>query len=152
MRRVRSHRTVPERLLFPARPLFEARPLLEDFYVLGALSGLVVLLASWGHPLWGASWGAYCPFRALTDIPCPTCYGTRAMLAATSGRWFAALRLNPLVASGGIGLFAYLPWAVGTVVGGWPRPRLSPRFVAKAGWVGAGLVLANWIYLIVARG
>ena len=108
-----SHRIAPARLLFPAQSLF------EDFYVLGALSGFVVLLASWSHPLWGAAWGAYCPFLALTDIPCPTCYGTRAMLAATSGRWFAALRLNPLVATGGIGLFAYVPWAVGTVVGGW---------------------------------
>ena len=108
------------------------RSLLEDFYVLGALSGFVVLLASWGHPLWGAAWGAYCPFRALTEIPCPTCYGTRALLAATSGRWLTALRLNPLVATGGI--------------------HLAPMAVAKAGWVGASLVLANWTYLIVVHG
>ena len=136
----------------PLRRIAPGRSLLEDFYVLGALSGLVVIVASWGYPLWGDAWGVVCPFRALTGVPCPTCYGTRAMLAATSGRWLAALRLNPLVAVGGIGLFAYVPWATGTVVGSWRRPRFSQSFVAMAGWIGAGLVLANWVYLIVAHG
>ncbi len=129
-----------------------ALPLFEDLQVLGALSGFAVLLAAWGYPLWGEAWGAFCPLREITGIPCPTCYGTRALLAAASGRWLTALRFNPLVGAGGIGLLAYLPWAVGTVAGGWPRPSVSSRTATRVAWFGGGLVLANWIYLVVAHG
>jgi hypothetical protein len=92
-----------------------------------------------------------CLLREVTGIPCPTCYGTRALVAAVSGNWVAAVRFNPLVAGGGIGLLAYVPWAAATVVGDWPRPRISPALVRSAVRVAAALVLANWVYLLVAH-
>ena len=124
---------------------------LQDGYVLGLLSGLSALLVAWSYPVWSASVDLPCVFRELTGIPCPTCYGTRAMLAATSGRWVTALRFNPLVGLAGVGLFVYLPWAAGTVVGGWPRPTLLPGTLVRLVRIGAALALLNWVYLIVAH-
>jgi len=124
---------------------------LQDGYVLGLLSGFSVLVAAWTYPLWGGAVVMPCLLRELTGIPCPTCYGTRALLAAAAGDWSTALRFNPLIGFGGIGLFIYLPWATGTVVGDWPRPRLSPAATVKFARFGVGLVLVNWVYLIVAH-
>ena len=124
---------------------------LQDGYVLGVLSGFSVLLVAWSYPIWSAAADVPCVFRELTGIPCPTCYGTRAMLAATSGRWVIALRFNPAVGLGGIGLFVYLPWATGTVIGGWPRPSLLPGTTIKLVRVGGALMLLNWAYLIVVH-
>jgi len=128
-----------------------ARSVFEDLHALGALSGFAVLLAAWGYPLWGEAWGLLCPLRELTGIPCPTCFGTRALVAAVTGHLGVALRFNPLVAAGGIGLLAYVPWATATVVGGWPRPRVSPALVARAVRGACLLVLLNWAYLLVAH-
>ena len=122
---------------------------LQDVHVLGALSGLAVLFAAATFPLWGDAWRVLCPLREITGIPCPTCYGTRAALALMAGDWREALRLNPLVSSAGLGILAYVPWSLATVLGGWPRPHLPAARVAKLAWLGAFLVLANWIYLIV---
>lgn len=124
---------------------------LQDGYVLGLLSGFSVLVAAWTYPLWGGAVVIPCLLRELTGIPCPTCYGTRALLAAATGDWSTALRFNPLIGFGGIGLFIYLPWTAGTVVGDWPRPRLSPAATVKLAWFGVGLGLVNWAYLIVAH-
>jgi hypothetical protein len=57
--------------------------------------------------LWLKGWhpglpGLSCPLRALTGIPCPTCYLTRATSAALMGNWPGAFRLHafgPLVAT-----------------------------------------------------
>ncbi|MCH7825896.1 MAG: DUF2752 domain-containing protein [Acidobacteria bacterium] len=124
---------------------------LQDGYVLGVLSGFSVLVLAWSYPIWSAAADVPCIFHELTGIPCPTCYGTRAMLAATSGRWVTALRFNPAVGLVGIGLFVYLPWAAGTVIGGWPRPSLLPGTTIKLVRVGGALVLLNWAYLIVVH-
>jgi hypothetical protein len=132
----------------------EAAPLaaLQDPWLLAALSGASVLLLAAAFPLWGAAWRVVCPLRALTGIPCPTCYGTRAMLALLTGDWQAALRLNPLVALGGMGLAAFVPWAFATVLLHLPRPRVSAAVTARFAWVGAGATIVNWLYLIIAHG
>ena len=143
------------RMSSPAASVLEGTPpaqsVFEDLHALGALSGLAVLLAAWGYPLWGEAWRVLCPLRELTGIPCPTCFGTRALVAALTGNWWAALRFNPLVAAGGFGLLAYVPWATAAVVGGWRRPRVPPLLVARAAPVAGVLVLLNWIYLLVAH-
>lgn len=141
----------PRRYAASAGPSSSALPFVDDLHALGALSGLAVLLAAWGYPLWGGAWDVLCPLRELTGTPCPTCFGTRALVAAAAGQWLTALRFNPLVAVGGIGLLAYVPWAAATVVGGWPRPRMSPAYAKHSVRVAFVLVLANWAYLIVAH-
>jgi hypothetical protein len=50
---------------------------------------------------------ALCPFRWLTDLPCPLCGMTRAMFLLAKGEWREALRLNalsPLMASAAVAL------------------------------------------------
>jgi hypothetical protein len=37
----------------------------------------------------------FCPFKALTGIPCPGCGMTRALISMTKGDFHAAFRYNP---------------------------------------------------------
>lgn len=123
----------------------------EDFYLLGALCSLAGLALAASYSVWGAAWSLPCPLRELTGIPCPTCYGTRAMLAVVAGDWGRALRLNPLVGAAGIAMVASVPAAAGAVLGGWPRPRISPRLAGLLARASGALVLANWLYLLWAH-
>ena len=121
----------------------------EDLYFLAALSGSMTLTLAWTFSLWSPAWSAFCPLRELTGIPCPTCFGTRALLAASHGEVWRALRLNPLVGAAGLGLFAFIPWTLATAVFNGPRPSLSQPAVKKLAWAGAALLGANWAYLLV---
>ena len=62
-----------------------------------------------------------CPLRALTGLPCPTCFLTRSMLAALRGDLAGALELHlfgpPLLLA-----LAWLGWHQG--VRGRPLPRV----------------------------
>ena len=68
------------------------------------LTGYLWLKGGYSHlPGWS------CPLRALTAIPCPTCFLTRATCASLRGDWHQALQLHafgPLVAA------ALLLWSV----------------------------------------
>jgi hypothetical protein len=90
-----------------------------------------------------------CTFRRLTGIPCPTCGTTRTALALLDLDLGAAIAVNPLATLVGVvfivGGWAALVWVLlrGPVpVSGLHWSRL---------WTAAtiGLVLINWIYLIV---
>lgn len=126
-------------------------PLHQDIYMLGALSGVAALLAAWSLPLWIGAWQVVCPLRALTGIPCPTCFGTRALLALMAGEWRTALAFNPLVAAGAMGLFVAVPWAAGTAMAGWPRLRWSRGRTVGFAWAAVLSLAANWIYLLMAH-
>lgn len=129
-----------------------APPLLEDPWALGALSALATLLIAATLPLWAGGLRLLCPLREITGIPCPTCYGTRATLALLAGDWRAALRFNPLVGAAEMALVAYLPLSAVMVAWAVPRPRVSAALATRAAWAGAALVMANWIYLMIAHG
>jgi hypothetical protein len=84
-------------------------------------------------PLWS------CPLRALTGVPCPTCYLTRSVLATFRGDLAGALRWHafgpPLVLTG-----AALAWH--QLVRGRP---IDPIRLAKAGMAAAVLGISYWI-------
>ncbi len=113
-----------------------------------AAAGSLVL-----RPLWLAlaPFAPRCPFRALTGIPCPTCGTTHAAVALLRGDVGGALAANPLAAAAGIafvvgGLVAPV-WAAFA----WPVPQLPtplPRWVRAAI---VALLLAGWVYVILAR-
>lgn len=75
-----------------------------------APAGLTLALAVKG--CWPALPGWPCPLRALTGIPCPTCFLTRATAAALTGQLEQSVRLHafgPLVAA------ALLVWSVAAI-------------------------------------
>jgi len=90
-----------------------------------------------------------CTFRNLTGIPCLSCGTTRTALALLNFDFFGALTVNPLativaaafIIGGGLSLI----WVL---VRG-PVPTLKLSWSRR--WTGAvvGVVLINWIYLIL---
>lgn len=89
---------------------------------------------------------ALCPLRQATGLPCPTCGGTRAALAAARGDLPAAFRLNPLVMVAACGVALWLILRVG----------FARRITVRRAPIGRGmmwmavltLVALNWVYVI----
>ena len=88
--------------------------------------------------------GLSCPLRALTGIPCPACYLTRATAAALTGQLQSSLELHafgPLVAAG------LLAWSVlaihqrRLVLRGLPSWLQAQRLL---GWGAVGL-MGYWL-------
>jgi hypothetical protein len=78
--------------------------------------------------------------RALTGIPCPTCFLTRATELALRGDLQSAWQWHPLGPLAAAGLLA---WSIAA----WRQRRLVPRHLAH--WpvmtAGGALVLAVWL-------
>ncbi|HOJ23303.1 MAG TPA: DUF2752 domain-containing protein [Armatimonadota bacterium] len=94
-----------------------------------------------------------CLFRMLTGWPCPSCGGTRCVLALTALDLPGAAANNPLVLLAAVGLAVALLLDAGERI--LHRPLLSPepllRRPAVARTLAVALVLANWVYLILAE-
>lgn len=100
------------------------------------------------YPLWSGHLAILCPLREMTGVPCPTCGGTRALVALMAGDWRVAFAWNPAVAAAGVLAAAWLP--VGAVLLAFPalRPRLPERLPAALRWGLPLLLAANWVYLV----
>jgi hypothetical protein len=91
-----------------------------------------------------------CTFHAITGLPCPTCGGTRALLALLDGQVFQAVAWNPMVALTVVAFPVYAAYGAWVTALNRRRVRLSltsrERTLARAA---AGvLILASWIFLI----
>jgi hypothetical protein len=87
--------------------------------------------------------GWSCPLRALTGVPCPTCYLTRATAASLTGNLDGALQLH---AFGPVVAVALLTWSAFSI----RQRRLLPRGLPA--WpLGSFAVslLAFWLMRIV---
>ena len=89
--------------------------------------------------LWLKGWhpalpGFSCPLRALTGLPCPTCFLTRATAAALHGRFIESVNLH---AFGPIAAAALLAWSAQAL---WTR-RLVPQGLKDTHLVVAALLL-----------
>ena len=88
--------------------------------------GLVLAAAATALPSWLRLMLPVCPLRAVTGIACPTCGGTRAVLALLRGDVTGSLAWNPFVALGLAGLFA-----LGAAA--WIAPARVGRGLAETG-------------------
>jgi len=98
--------------------------------------------------------GYRCPFHAVTGLPCPTCGGTRALVAMGSFDFARGFRLNPLVAAGWCGAVLFVPYALFVWVFGRRRLRVagvSRRQSRVLAALFVCVVLANWAYLLARR-
>jgi hypothetical protein len=123
-----------------------APPLGAIFGGIGVLAGAAVALFHLDRLPF-----AFCVFKGLTGLPCPTCGSTRAL-----GRLFfldfaGALAMNPLTTLVAVVIAA---WAVADLV---LLPRRSAleldvdkRLANPLRMVALFLFLANWVYLLVA--
>jgi hypothetical protein len=120
---------------------------------LGTIFGVVGLLAAAMAAVWFGLGlpQPICPFRSLTDFPCPTCGSTRMIEALLGGDFIEALSWNPLVmiALAGVALWAIVAtvsWATGKP----PRRivlRPAEQWVVRVSAVAA--LLSGWAYLVV---
>jgi len=111
----------------------------------GALVATAVVLSTRGGQAMNL-----CPFKAVTGRPCPTCGGTRGVLAILRGEPLAGLLHNPLLFA--VIILFLLDLLMRIVFGRVVRPRLS-RGERIAAWiVVVAAVAANWVYVLVYVG
>lgn len=129
------------------------RPPTREERQLGLLWGAAAISALVLRPLWIAIAPHLrsCALRSITGVPCPTCGTTRTALALLDAEPAAALAVNPLAAVvGGIfiagGVLA-LAWATLR----WPVPSLGWRWSRTWTMTFIGVILVNWIYLILTH-
>ena len=104
-----------------------------------ALTGYLWLKGQWPHlPGWG------CPFLAMTGIPCPGCYLTRATSAALQLNLHQSVELHafgPVVAAG---LIAWSIWALRA------KKFVPPGLNLKIVTLGSLALFGYWIVRLIA--
>jgi len=92
-----------------------------------------------------------CLLLETTGVACPTCGGTRAVLACGRGDLAGAFAENPLVAAAGVLLALWFLYALAATA--LPRlrrsPRLSPREARCLRVTVAAAFATTWIYEIL---
>jgi len=137
-------RTVPSVIRFTAVP---------GVVPLGAILGGILVLAAAAVGLLhlDALPFTVCVFKLTTGLPCLTCGSTRALARLVHGDLYGAWLMNPLAASGTLGL---VPWAAADLVlmirGRALAVELSPAAARAARVAVVAAAVANWAYLVAA--
>jgi hypothetical protein len=94
---------------------------------------------------------AFCVFKGLTGLPCPTCGSTRTLARLSGFDLGGALAMNPLTTVVAVVIAA---WAVADLLliprGRALRVGLSPRLGRALRGIALLAFLANWVYLLLA--
>jgi hypothetical protein len=132
-------RLVPEGSPFPRLLVFP--------FGLVALAGLAAVLRDPAR----VRQAAHCTLRDATGIPCPTCGGTRTVVALAHGRWSEAFAVNPFLALAVVLFGLWLVWGLAATV----RPSLRRDLALsvkerKASRIAAvAVLLAAWAWQVV---
>lgn len=118
--------------------------------VAAAIAALLALFVVATLPATQEGSPVFCPFRAVTGLPCPFCGFLRAARLIAEGRIGNAFAMNPLDAAlllVGLPLIAAL-WLANLTGGVALRLALSPK-ERRAAWGLAVIVLAaNWAFVL----
>lgn len=91
-----------------------------------------------------------CPFRAMSDLPCPSCGTTRAALALSRFDLLGSIAANPLAALAWISLMAGGLVAGMLALVGIPLREPDWRLSLRSRAALVAILLANWLYLLGA--
>ena len=89
-----------------------------------------------------------CPLKAATGCPCPTCGGTRALIALMQRDLPGAMAANALVVCAGFVVLAYVTMRL--VFGRCPKFFLSRPEHHVAVAMGLVALVVQWAYLLVS--
>ena len=120
---------------------------------LSELAVASAFLAARTQPWWGERVRILCPLLELTGVPCPTCGGTRALVALAQADVLGALAWNPMVALAGMLAVAWSVAAVAMLVGLVQPPAIPTALPARVRLAVPVLVLLNeaWLLLTLPR-
>lgn len=92
-----------------------------------------------------------CLMKAVWDMPCMTCGGTRATTALFRGEFLEAIRFQPLI------IFGYgvlLVWGIVSLWAFLTKRSLVLDLSRREDWIVKGIILGaplvNWLYLYTA--
>ncbi|UCE66322.1 MAG: DUF2752 domain-containing protein [Candidatus Zixiibacteriota bacterium] len=92
-----------------------------------------------------------CIFHEITGFPCPTCGGTRSLIALSQFDLVSSFMLNPLVPLFALGLILFsLLFLVGAVTRRSVKIKLTERGKRILRYSVFFLFAMNWIFLIIA--
>ena len=91
-----------------------------------------------------------CVFHEITGFPCPTCGGTRSLIALSQFDFFSSFLYNPLALLFTIGLIVFsLLFLVGIISNKSLKIMLSERGKKVLRYSAISLFIFNWIFLIL---
>lgn len=97
----------------------------------------------------GKIWVPDCGFRRIIGVPCPGCGATGSLTFIASGQWWSAMKSSPLVALSVVMALFAVPLTLVNAVSSRSCVFSNRLGRARLCWIMAGLVFANWAYLIL---
>lgn len=129
--------------------LIHSRPAEPVHIVWGPIAVLIIIIAGLFRNL--SPKMPVCIFHEITGFPCPTCGGTRSVIALSRLDLVSSLTYNPLVFLFALGLIIFsLLFLAGEITGRSLKIKLTERGKRIIRYSAMALIAINWIFLIMA--
>jgi hypothetical protein len=129
--------------------IINARPAEPVHMVWGPIAALIIATAGFLESI--APHLPGCIFHEITGFPCPTCGGTRSLIALSRLDLVSSLMYNPLVPLFAFGLIIFsLLFLIGAAAKRSLQIVLTDRGKRILRYSAMGLIAINWIFLIIA--